>query len=36
MTINGHAENGQIILDEPVPLTEGMKERVELGHRPPA
>jgi len=30
MTINGHVENGQIILDEPVPLSEGMKVRVEL------
>jgi hypothetical protein len=30
MTINGHVENGQIVLDESVPLTEGMKVRVEL------
>jgi hypothetical protein len=30
MTISGHVENGQIVLDEPVPLTEGMKVRVEL------
>ena len=30
MTVNGHVENGQIILDEAVPLLEGMKVRVEL------
>jgi hypothetical protein len=30
MTINGHVENGRIILDEAVPLAEGMKVRVEL------
>jgi hypothetical protein len=30
MTISGHVENGQIVLDEPVPLAEGMKVRVEL------
>lgn len=30
MTINGHIENGQIVLDEAVPLAEGMKVRVEL------
>jgi hypothetical protein len=30
MTINGHVENGRIILDEPIPLAEGMKVRVEL------
>ncbi len=30
MTISGHVENGQIVLDEAVPLTEGMKVRVEL------
>jgi hypothetical protein len=30
MTISGHVENGQIVLDEPVPLADGMKVRVEL------
>ena len=30
MTIEGHVENGQIILDQQVALTEGMKVRVEL------
>jgi hypothetical protein len=30
MTINGHVENGKIVLDESVPLTEGMKVRIEL------
>jgi hypothetical protein len=30
MTINGHVENGRIILDDAVPLAEGMKVRVEL------
>jgi hypothetical protein len=30
MTINGHVENGKIVLDDSVPLTEGMKVRVEL------
>lgn len=30
MTINGHVENGQIVLDEAVPLVDGMKVRVEV------
>jgi hypothetical protein len=30
MTVNGHVENGQIVLDEAVPLVEGMKVRVEV------
>jgi len=30
MTINGHVENGKIVLDDAVPLAEGMKVRVEL------
>ena len=30
MTIEGHIENGHIILDEQIPLPEGMKVRVEL------
>lgn len=30
MTIDGHIENGQIVLDDVVPLAEGMKVRVEL------
>jgi hypothetical protein len=30
MTINGHVENGKIVLDDSVALTEGMKVRVEL------
>ncbi|HEY3392400.1 MAG TPA: hypothetical protein VGK58_06825 [Lacipirellulaceae bacterium] len=30
MTISGHVENGQIVLDEAVQLTEGMKVRIEL------
>lgn len=30
MTINGHVENGQIVLDDVVPLADGMKVRVEL------
>jgi hypothetical protein len=30
MTFNGHVENGKIVLDQSVPLTEGMKVRVEL------
>ena len=30
MTINGHIENGKIVLDEAVPLAEGIKVRIEL------
>jgi hypothetical protein len=30
MTLEGHVENGQIILDEAVALPEGMKVRIEL------
>lgn len=30
MTVLGHVENGRIILDEAVPLTDGMQVRVEL------
>jgi len=30
MTISGHVENGQIVLDEAVQLIEGMKVRIEL------
>jgi hypothetical protein len=30
MTLSGHVENGKIVLDESVPLTEGMKVRIEL------
>ena len=30
MTIEGHIENGQIVLNQPVALPEGMKVRVEL------
>ena len=30
MRVTGHVENGKIVLDQPVPLTEGMKVRVEL------
>jgi len=30
MTLNGHIENGKIVLDEAVSLDEGMKVRVEL------
>lgn len=30
MTVHGHVENGRIILDEAVPLAEGMKVRIEL------
>ena len=30
MTVHGHIENGQIILDQEIPLPEGMKVRVEL------
>jgi hypothetical protein len=30
MTVNGHVENGMIVLDESVRLTDGMKVRVEL------
>ena len=30
MTINGHVENGTIVLDEAVALAEGMKVRIEL------
>lgn len=30
MTINGHVENGQIILDDAALLQDGMKVRVEL------
>jgi len=29
MTYKGHVENGVIVLDEPVPLQEGTKVRVE-------
>src|SRR3954447_1093855 len=35
MTINGHVENGKIVLDDSVPLTEGMKVRIELLHSAP-
>ena len=30
MTLTGHVENGKIVLDESVPLPEGMKVRIEL------
>jgi hypothetical protein len=30
MTIDGHIEKGQIVLNQAVPLPEGMKVRVEL------
>jgi hypothetical protein len=30
MTVEGHIENGRIILDQSVPLPEGMKVRVEF------
>ena len=30
MVIQGHVENGKIVLDEEVPLAEGMKVRIEL------
>ncbi len=30
MTVEGHIENGQIVLDGQIPLMEGMKVRVEL------
>ena len=30
MTANGHVENGRIVLDDAVPLVEGMKVRVEV------
>jgi len=30
MTVNGHVENGRIVLDEAVPLVEGTKVRVEV------
>ena len=36
MTVHGHIENGQIILDQEIPLPEGMKVRVEfVGNKPP-
>lgn len=30
MTVEGHIENGQIVLDQDTPLPEGMKVRVHL------
>ena len=30
MTVDGHVEDGHIVLDAPVPLQEGMKVRVEI------
>ena len=30
MSFEGHVENGRIVLDEPVPLPEGAKVRVEV------
>lgn len=30
MTVEGHIENGQIVLNQPVALPEGMRVRVEL------
>ena len=30
MTVEGHIENGQIVLNQEVPLPEGMKVRVEF------
>jgi hypothetical protein len=30
MTLNGHVENGKIVLDQSVPLVDGTKVRVEL------
>jgi hypothetical protein len=30
MTVSGHVVNGQIILDESIPLAEGMRVRVEF------
>jgi hypothetical protein len=30
MTVDGHIENGQIVLNQEIPLPEGMKVRVEL------
>lgn len=30
MTIEGHVVNGQIVLNDPVPLVEGMRVRIEL------
>ena len=30
MTVEGHIKNGQIVLNQPVALPEGMKVRVEL------
>lgn len=30
MTISGHVENGMIVLDQPVPLVDGTKVRVEV------
>jgi hypothetical protein len=36
MTLEGHVENGQIVLDEPARLPEGSKVRVEVLVSPPA
>lgn len=36
MTVEGHIENGHIVLDAPVNLPDGTKVRVELVHQPPA
>jgi len=30
MTVEGHVENGQVVLDSQLPLPEGMRVRVEL------
>ncbi len=30
MVVNGHVENGKIVLDEETPLAEGLKVRIEL------
>jgi hypothetical protein len=34
MTLEGHIENGQIVLDQQTPLPEGVRVRVELLQQP--
>jgi len=36
MTYKGHVQNGVVVLDEPVNLTEGTRVRIEVLHEAPS
>ncbi len=36
MTYKGHVQNGMVVLDEPVSLTEGTRVRIEVLHDVPS